>query len=85
MSEPIQFRLPIATYERLDALSAAAGQTPADYVRDLILTTKLGSAPVAGVAVVPARCRHAQREVLGGGLARCKDCGSTRNMKGVWS
>ena len=37
-SDPIQFRLPLADYDKLEVLAAAQGVTPKDYVMNLTLS-----------------------------------------------
>jgi hypothetical protein len=82
-SDPVTFRLPLDVYARVERLAVAAGQTFNDYVRDYILRSELGLP--APKALPPIKCRHADRALLSGGLARCNDCGASRNMRGQWT
>lgn len=85
LGEPISLRLPTVSHQRLNTRASSKGQTVGEYARDVLLA-HLGADPgsVTASAAAPT-CAHEHRDILGGGLARCKSCGSMRNMRGVWS
>jgi hypothetical protein len=87
----IGVRLLLPVDAEVRRLAELAGVSPSVYLSRLIEGSlgrssldELRAAPRVGAKIRSSACRHSDKVLLGGGLARCKACLMTRGADGVW-
>lgn len=76
--ERIQIQLPLDVDKRVRKVADDRGVTPAAVIASIL------EARFVPRAAKLDECKHVHRDILGGGLAKCRDCGARRLMKGEW-
>lgn len=91
----VSYRLPLGLHRRLEERAEKAGMSLGRYTSRSMARELTGGAEVVPISNRrsekaeatngrPIACEHKDYAVVGGGLHRCKVCGRTRGMDGMW-